>query len=215
MHDMTKDPYQNTIRVYEKLGKGYLENRKRFVHLPEMKEFFTLLPQHARVLDVGCAGGRDAKLFADEGHDVVGIDMVDVFLEEARAYVPNAQFHKMDVRHMDFPPASFDAIWANAVLLHFHRNDVPGMLGSFFAFLKPGGVVHVRVKEGEGEKMTKDLLSEQDERFFTYFAQEEMGVMLQRAGFAIMKSRIFPDEFPDGLNRKGLNWISIWGKKPE
>lgn len=101
--------YKQMIEVYQKLGKAYLDNIAG-LSVKGMAEFMRLLPKRARVLDVGCAGGRDAKIFSSKGFEAVGIDLVDFYLKTARRHAPKAKFIKMDLRKLKFPNGYFDAI---------------------------------------------------------------------------------------------------------
>ena len=51
-----KDLYKNTIKVYKKLGKKYIQAIED-VKIEELNDFMDVLPRGGRVLDVGCAGG--------------------------------------------------------------------------------------------------------------------------------------------------------------
>jgi len=202
------DNYQKNIETYKKLGKQYADNLKKF-DLLWADEFMKILPKVARILDIGCAGGRDSRKFSDFGLEVIGIDAVDVFISEAKRFVPKAKFYEMDLQDLDFPENYFDAIWANAVLLHFPRKNAPAILKGFKKVLKKGGKIHISVKYGRGEKWVIDKLSGGHKRFFSYFTKKEMENYIKFAGFKIILSKINDD--PDG--RKELKWINIWGEK--
>ncbi|MBI2598308.1 MAG: class I SAM-dependent methyltransferase, partial [Candidatus Diapherotrites archaeon] len=66
---------------------------------------------HAKILDIGCGPGRDAKYFSEQGLDVTGIDLTSNFVKMASKNVPNATFKHMDMRSLDFPEDTFDGIW--------------------------------------------------------------------------------------------------------
>ena len=203
-----KDVYKRTIRIYKKLGKRYTEAIKD-ARVKEFPEFVSLLPKGGRVLDVGCAAGRDSKRFVQKGFRVIGIDLVDSFLKDARENVPQAKFIKMDLLNLKFPQNYFDAIWANAVLLHIMKKDVPKALKEFYKILKPRGKLHIRVKRGRGIKYRKEELSSGEKRLFVCFSKDELERFVEEAGFKIIISRIFPDE----LRRKDVKWISLWAEK--
>ena len=200
--------YKKTRDAYRKLGKQYIENTAS-INLHVLPEFMKRLPKGGRVLDVGCIGGRDSKKFADAGFEVIGIDVVDVFLEEARKYVPQAKFLEMDMLKIDFPDNYFDGILAHAVLLHLEKNDVSGVLANFYRILKKGGIIDVGVKLGEGEGFEADgKLAENEKRFFSYFNKEEIESYVKEAGFEIILSQISPDYVG-----RGREWIIVWGEK--
>lgn len=200
--------YKTTIEVYEKLGRKYIKDTKS-LSPPEISGFIKLLPPKGSVLEIGCAGGRDSKRFAAKGFKITGIDLVRTFLQEAQKAVPSGRFVKMDMRHLKFPSNYFDAVWANAVLLHLKKKDIPPTLKGFFRVLKKGGKMHIRVKKGTGVTYEKDKLSSEEKRLFTYFSKNELKKFVTNAGFKILLSRIFSDE----AKRGDLKWISLWAVK--
>ena len=208
MEQKSKTQTEKTTETYTVLGDKYLEDISNATP-PELSDFIKLFPQGSKILEVGTAGGRDAKIFVDAGMDVTGIDMVGDFLNKAKKDVPNANFIQMDVRGMNFPDNSFEGIYANAVLLHLEKKEVPPVLDKFYALLKPEGKLHIRLKEGEGEKEIVEKLSQNHSRFFSFFTQAEVEELLKKSGFKIIRS----EEMPDNIGREGLKWISIWGEK--
>jgi ubiquinone/menaquinone biosynthesis C-methylase UbiE len=203
-----KDNYKKTIEVYEKLGKKYIKDIKDLTPV-EFSDFVKLLPRKSKVLDVGCAAGRDSKKFLQKGFKVTGIDLVSSFLKEAKRNVPGAKFIKMDIRKLKLPKDYFDAIWASAILLHLKKKDIPKILKGFYRVLRPGGKLHIRVKKGKGSGYKKDKLSSGEKRLFTYFSKDELERLVKKADFKIITSRVFPDE----SGRKDVKWISVWAEK--
>lgn len=203
-----EDKYQKTIELYGKLGKRYIEDIAG-INVKWFPDFVKLLPKGGRILDVGCAGGRDSLKFVQEGFEVTGIDLVDTFLKEAKKNVSQARFIKMDLLNLKFPSNYFDAIWANAVLLHIKKKDVPRALNGLHRVLKPGGKLDIAVKRGKGERYKEERLSGGKKRFFVYFFKNELEKFVKEAGFKIISSKIFPDE----LGRKDVKWVVIWAEK--
>ncbi|MBI2984126.1 MAG: class I SAM-dependent methyltransferase [Candidatus Kerfeldbacteria bacterium] len=204
------DPYKQTINVYAELGDTYLRD---IAHAApqEIGQFARLIRKQGRVLDVGCAGGRDSAFFVNRRFRVIGIDLVDKFLRFARKKVPGATFKRMDVRRLRFRPNTFDAIWANAVLLHLHKKDVRQVLKKFFVILRLNGKLHLRVKQGRGQQygQTREPLVQGKRRLFTYFQLKELVKYVTQAGFQILRSKIYPDN----LGRQDVRWVSIWAEK--
>lgn len=101
------------------------------------------------VLDVGCGPGTvtvDLAARVAPGK-VVGIDLSDTVIEEARSYaaergVANVSFLAGDVHDADLPAASFDVVHAHQVLQHLP--DPVATLGRMKQLVKPGGIVAVR-----------------------------------------------------------------------
>lgn len=205
---MNQSVYRHIREVYNTLGKSYIRDSKNLAPVERLR-FRKSFPAGSHILDVGCAGGRDGQFFVAGKLKVTGVDASDVFIREARKTVPQASFIQGDLLEMSFPKDRFDGIWAQAVLLHLKRKDVPKALQKFYKMLKPGGLLHIRVKRGKGEGFIKDSLSGGYERFYTYFSKKEMEKMLRDAGFTVVYSRIFPDQ----LKRMNVEWIAMWAKK--
>ncbi len=205
---MISEKYKKTHEAYCKLGKRYIENSES-INLLKLPEFIGLLTKGGKVLDVGCAGGRDSKKFAAAGFDVTGIDIVDVFIEEAGKRVPKAKFLQIDLLDINFPENEFDAIWAQAVLLHIERKDIPDVLAKMFKILKRNGKIHVAVKEGRNQGWEADKLTAGYKRYFIYFSKKEMEKYLINAGFDIILSEFAADE----SGRENVKWIVIWAQK--
>lgn len=74
-------------------------------------------PLKARaILDVGCGGGGLARLLADEGARVTGVDPQEEAVERARAAVPEGHFEVAGAEALPFAEASFDAaIFSNSL----------------------------------------------------------------------------------------------------
>jgi len=202
-----KEVYNQTMKTYKNLGDKYLLNIANLVP-SQLFDFMDMLPSGGAVLDVGCAGGRDAREFVQEGFGVVGIDLVDDFLNKAEKDVPRAKFLKMDLLNLQFPKNTFDGIWASAVLVHIDKTDIQKALTEFNKVLKQDGKLFIAVKMGDGSSFSSDKLSK-EKRFFVYFSREEIEEMLRLAGFQIKNTFIVEDD----AKRKDLNWIRIIAQK--
>jgi SAM-dependent methyltransferase len=105
------------------------------------------LPDHARVLDVGCGTGevsaRLARLYA--GAQVTGIDVLDGPLSIARTRYPDVaarlSFETGDAFHLGFADASFDL----AVCRHMLQAvpEPENVLAELCRVTRPGGWLHV------------------------------------------------------------------------
>jgi hypothetical protein len=115
-------PWGRTLLHF--LVYGYYEAILRFV------------PQGARILDIGCAGGSE--LLAQRGR-VTGLDVSLRAAETAARRYPCAV--RGDVRATDFSPGSFDAIVSSFVWEHMKPGEKDLLLEKFQAWLRPGGKV--------------------------------------------------------------------------
>ena len=205
---MKADSLLETIAVYNALGIKYAD-QVAHVRLPQLVEFIGMLPFGARVLDVGCAAGRDSAVLREAGFDVVGIDLSESLLELARKRVLGVDFQLMDARELNTELNIFDGVWAHAILLNLDRSEILGVFQRIWKVMKLGGVLLVGVKEGVGEKFIGEALVENMKRRETYFEQSKMGDFLRSSGFKIVKSYVSGDI----LGRSTTKWIYIFATK--
>jgi SAM-dependent methyltransferase len=107
---------------------------------PWLCDLLRRLPTPADVLDLGCGCGLPAaRILANAGHHVTGIDISDVQIERARRLVPTATFVWADAVELDLPPARFDAVVCLYTLIHIPLADQPALIGRLGKWLRPGG----------------------------------------------------------------------------
>jgi len=80
------------------------------------------------VLEIACGTGRFTVMLADRGADIVGLDISDAMLDEAREKARSAgvldrlEFMRGDAARLPFPDDHFDAVFA---MRFFHLADTP------------------------------------------------------------------------------------------
>jgi ubiquinone/menaquinone biosynthesis C-methylase UbiE len=108
----------------------------------------------ASVLDLGCGTGvPTARVMADQGHRVRGVDTSSKMLDLARKQVPEAMFTKQDMRDAAFPPDEFDAVVAYFSLMMLSRPDISFILGRARTWLKPDGLLSVSFVEFDADSV--------------------------------------------------------------
>ena len=93
-------------RIDDIMSRGEAPGRQRVIDLVEARPGM-------RILDLACGPGTltiPLAALVAPGGEVVGVDLAQGMLERARARrIPNARFEVMDIEHLSFPDASFDA----------------------------------------------------------------------------------------------------------
>ena len=126
----------------------------------------------ARLLEVGAGSGQDSAFFAAAGLDVVATDLSPAMVELCRAKGLDARVG--DVLSLDFPPASFDAVFTSNCLLHVPDAALPSALAILARVLRPEGLMYLGVWGGqdwEGEFVDDDHLPR---RFFALRTDEQL-----------------------------------------
>ncbi len=101
----------------------------------------SLLPplEEKQVLDAGCGDGLYAAWLADQGGDVVGVDLSQEMVKVAQErYGDEAEFHQADLsEEIPAEDDSFDLVVCQHVFSHLPAID--GALAEFARVLRPGG----------------------------------------------------------------------------
>lgn len=95
---------------------------------------------HVLAVDVGCGTGQSSRLLAPYFTHVVGIDISECQLEEARGVpgYPNVTYSKGTAEELPFPDASVDLLTAASAA---HWFDQSKFLAEAQRVLKPGGCI--------------------------------------------------------------------------
>jgi 2-polyprenyl-3-methyl-5-hydroxy-6-metoxy-1,4-benzoquinol methylase len=98
-----------------------------------------------RLLDVGSGNGAIAAAFSAQGVDVIGIDVVEEYVQKASARYPETKFLWYDGQHFPFTDASFDTVILNDVLEHISFDDIDTVISEVKRVLTPEGIVYISV----------------------------------------------------------------------
>lgn len=111
------------------------------------------VPPTARVIDVGCGGGRNLHYLMRQGYDVHGLDPSRGAIEQVQRHasehgIPDvaARFRTETVEATTFEAGAFDFAILNAVL-HFARDPAHwnAMVDATWRLLAPGGTLFARL----------------------------------------------------------------------
>jgi len=155
-----------------------------------------------RILDFGCGPGRDLKIFRELGHEAIGLDGAERFVDLARAY-SGCEVWCQDFLKLDLPPEFFDGVFANASLFHVPSQELPRVLKELWATLKSDGVLFSSNPRGDNDEGWNG------ERYGSYYDWEHWHELVTSAGF----SEITHYYRPPGLPREEQPWLaSVWRK---
>ena len=91
------------------------------------------------VVDIGCGPGTAARLAADCGASVTGVDPSPAMLRIARLFTRGGavEFSQGTAEHLPIPDGSATVVWSLATVHHWH--NVAAGLGEAHRVLAPGG----------------------------------------------------------------------------
>lgn len=173
----------STKRYYEEHAESYA----RETGSADLQHVWPLLTKRlapeSLILDLGCGAGRDLAYFAKAGFRVIGLDYSLNLLRIAKT-VSRQKVVLADLGMPPFAPATFDAVWALASLLHVPRYRIRTVLSDIRGLLKPPGLFLASIREGRGERV------DERGRYFASYRPVEWEALLAATGFRRIDFRL-------------------------
>ena len=149
----------DTLQFYRQNAEAYARREITSRHA-RMTRFLAQLAPGAKILELGCGAGGDSAEMLARGFDVRATDgspeLAGIAAKRLRRPVETLLFG--DLREVE----AYDAVWANACLLHVPREQLANILRLIWRALKPGGYFYASYKEGDADG--RDTLN----RYYNY-----------------------------------------------
>jgi SAM-dependent methyltransferase len=161
--------------------------------IAERAKFLSRLLQEnkKKLLEIGAGTGRDSKFFQDQGLEVVCIDLSPVMIGLCRQ--KGLEAYIMDMAAIDFPEASFEAIYSMNSMLHLTKQEFPGVLDRMDKLLSAGGVAYIGMYGGFDHEGIWELDYYTPKRFFSFFTDEHLEREVSRVFRILSFNRIDHD----------------------
>ena len=164
---------EETLQFYRGNAEAYA-GREITSRQVRLTAFLAQLPPGACILELGCGAGGDTAEMLARGFDVRATDgspeMAAVASKRLGRTVKTLLFHDLD------DVETYDAVWANACLLHVPRFELADVLARIWRALKPAGHFFASYKEGDGDG--RDTLN----RYYNYPSQDWLRATYADAG---------------------------------
>jgi SAM-dependent methyltransferase len=165
-------------------------------HLPHQLRatFGRWVPPGSRTLEAGCGLGHFTIAASALGFRAEGLDWSTSTIHRLRQQFPQIPWHVGDVRRLQFPDESFDAVYSPGVCEHFEEGPV-SVLAETRRVLKTGGIAVVSTPcfNGwlEGRATTLDWgAASHNAAFYEYaFTPEGLARLLAELGFDVLQIR--------------------------
>ena len=206
-HDSTTQLVLQTIDVYERSAKECVArwSKRRHRRPSLLAEWLTCLPADARLLDLGCGGGKDAGELSQRGYRVVGLDRTSSLLSAGRRRYRSLPLVRADLRQLPFHAMSFDGLWAAASLMHLPKPVARRILTDLSRLVRPGGLFAATVTYGMKSRIVTDGWV--PGRYFARWKKDELARAVRRAGWSILELKIVTNR-----ERKG-RWLNLLAQK--
>jgi SAM-dependent methyltransferase len=148
-----EDAASRIIAHYERHALSWDAERRAasWVDRPFIERFLNLLPQRAKILDVGCGGGSPvASHMVAQGFRVTGVDSSPTLISLCRSRMPDQEWIVGDMRSLALG-RRFDGILAWDSFFHLRHKDQEVMFPIFAAHAAPGTLLMFNAGFGHGE----------------------------------------------------------------
>lgn len=192
---------RTTLESYELGVNAYIEGTpgETTGSIKEWIDYFlTLVSLNARIIEIGSAHGRDALYIESRGYLVERTDATSGFVNLLKGKGHSAR--EFNILTDDFN-SKYDAIFANAVFLHFTPDELKGVLKKVHLSLTENGILAFSLKCGEGEEWTNEKVG--NPRYFCYWKKGTIQTLLETHNFEIVQ--ISEDE----------KWLKITAKRKQ
>jgi len=183
------------------------EKKRSLYYYSTRYDMIELIPEGTKnILEVGCAGGMTGKVLKEMGFHVVGVELIEGLIEDARPYYESIIIGDVEKIDLPFDKEYFDCILYGDVLEHLV--DPWGLVKKHNFYIKKGGSVicsipnirHYRIikrlaLKGEWEYTEDGIMDKTHLRFFTI---KTIKRLFEDAGFEIKEIKKRPS---------GAGWI--------
>lgn len=178
-----------SVATFDRLADRYAE---KYFHLNMYDRYLDRFTkwielQGARILDVACGPGNVSAYLAKIRPDLklVGIDLAEGMLRQARLRVPSAEFKAMDCRNIHELGQEFDACAFAFGLSYLTDDDANRFFTSLNATLAASAMLYLSTITGEPSWSGFETSSSGDRVYLKYRSVAEVVSMVERAGYRV------------------------------
>jgi len=154
--------------------------------------FSSSVSANGTVCDIGCGPGEIAAYLRSRGCTVIGIDISEEMVREARRLSPDISFEIGDMTHLRFPDNFLAGIAAFYAIVHCTYDDAKDAFYEFYRVLQPNGVLlltfHIGTEVLRIEKGTSEIVAVD----FRFLDPDIIGQKLTEVGFTIEEIKVRP-----------------------
>ena len=185
-YEVTKQSYESNSNIFIEQWKDTNESDNG-----KIETFIELLPQNARILDVGAGFGKDVTYLCDKGFDCIGIDFCDEFIRKSKELYSNVKIYKTNFLEIDFPENAFDALWSRGALFHLSKVDFNAVISKLSMILKTKGVFYIQLIEGIHDDLIDSIGNIEGAAHYSYYTVDELKSIMSEYGFTYIKEYPF------------------------
>ncbi len=213
---------KETVKVYQRKASIYLKtssvhdnldmkraNSKREKLENLIKTSFSSLPEHSKILEIGCGEGKNSKYIQNLGFNVTASDVATDFLESANSLgVPSIFLDALE----DSFPEKYNGVFCWRVFVHFTKDDALHLIKKVYDNLEEHGIFILNALNRQAKLIDNEWIDFDNEyhlgekRFYNYFSKETLDYIIAQTSF------IIKDFYTEGGNSNN-KWLVYVLKK--
>ena len=178
-----------SVATFDKLADRYAEQYFHSdIYDRYLEEFVKhIRPQGARVLDAACGPGNVSAFLVRVRPDLrlVGIDLAEGMVRQAKSRVPGVEFLVKDCRKIDTLEEVFDACAFGFGLSYLTDDDAQQFFASLNASLTESATLYLSTITGERRGSGFEESSTGEKVYLEYRNVDDVVSMVEKAGFRI------------------------------
>jgi SAM-dependent methyltransferase len=178
-----------SVATFSRLADLYAE---KYFHLDMYDRYLEqfvqrIEPQGASVIDVACGPGNVSAYLAKARPDLklIGVDLAEGMVKQARLRVPSAEFLVKDCRHIGELGHVFDASAFAFGLSYLTDDDANRFFSSLNAILADSAILYLSTITGEPDSSGFEKSSSGDKVYINYRSVGDVVSMVERAGYRV------------------------------
>lgn len=178
-----------SVATFSRLADLYA---KKYFHLDMYDRYLEqfvkrIAPQGASVIDVACGPGNVSAYLAKVRPDLklIGVDLAEGMVKQARLRVPSAEFLVKDCRHIGELEHVFDASAFAFGLSYLTDDDANQFFSSLNAILADSAILYLSTITGDPSSSGYETSSSGDRVYIKYRSVGDVVSMVERAGYRV------------------------------
>jgi cyclopropane fatty-acyl-phospholipid synthase-like methyltransferase len=151
------------------------------------------LPEHSKVLDLGCGCGYPVSRLLSRKFVVTGVDISDVQIKRARELVPSAEFRRADMTRVRFPSRTFGAVVSLYAIIHVPLEEQYALFQRIYRWITPGGFFLTTLGAGRYKGVEKGWLGTDATMFWDHEDADTYQRWLEEIGFVVELREFVPE----------------------
>ena len=168
-----------------------------------LDNFLSKIKKGGRIVDLGCGVGKHSRYCLKKGFRVVGYDISDAMIKNAKDHDPSEHTELLFFKISDMCDFESDLIFDGAIIafsmMHLTIVQAKKMLENLKKYLSDGAIILIATLQGSGEGYKREMLADDHQIFIKEYMQEEMLDLLDSAGYVHIDFSSGKDEDPKAI----------------